>query len=567
MNNTYYEIDFIDRTYEFTVTGNIVENNNLCSYQILHYVDDCANFLKNPIVDIIKNDDYSNPLIFHGTSHTDVFEVGIDVELNDKLDVWIDTDQGEQYRRVYVENDEDFLFHSYKSWDLDVRVYDINTSGYVSGAKVSVKQECRINGYQPYTYGTTNLYGYVKTFDLSNQPYQVKVEKEGYNTFGYSTINAGFDAQHTNIKGTGNGTIGEPPNGGEGGGGDTVLPQTECSILWTDNDTKSITEINNTVGARLYFMAPNCSATLYIESRNTNTHAWDVETYIGLSPLQTGYSQIIPSDWIYSETKRYRGRLYAFDCGCDATDDLKVWHTSDPNITVIANLSANVMFRHKIGGSYINPSSPIHILSDASSNNTTLLNINLQLFNESVKVDEISYTFFDYYDSGSFNPIKWEPNYGFTAGYNYCVYMYSNNILVDFDTVFANATGDNPFDTGNALTVKVYDQSSYPLQYSTVYVESWGTLDTGATNEVIFTGLGDDTYEYRAIKGGYLDRGFYSITLTSDATVSYILDIIDTEHAVRDIRLSDNEIKDMLVPVVFFILILLLVGVLIDAVN
>ena len=579
VNNTNYKIEFSDtHTYEFTCTGDEVYNRDLCGYQILYYVDDCANFLKNPLIDIIKNDNYADPLIYQGTSNTDVFIIGTDVQLNDKLDIYIDTDQGTQFRRVYVELGEDTLYHGYKSWNLNIKVYDVNTSGYVGGAKVSVSQDCRINDYQHNTYGATNVYGLVKTFDLSNQNYKVKVEKENYNTFGWSTISPNFDAQQTdyplriNIQnsslGGGNGSIGDPDGDGDGTGGDDdePLPQTLCSIGWFSNDQKPISEINDTQDARLYFMASNCSTELFIDSRDVGNHVWVTESALPLTPKQTGYVQLTSANWTYPETKRYRGRLYSYDCGCDVTDDLKVWDALDPNTTSITNLSSYVWFRHTIG-SYVNPSSPIVIKSSAESNNTTLLNINLKLFNESVKVDEISYTFFDYYVNSKFTSINWEPNYEYSKGYNYSIYMYSNDILVDFDTVSTHIDDDSPFDTGHALTVKVYDQSAYPIQYSTVYVESWGALDTGSVSEITFSGLGDDDYNYKVIKSGYLDRGYFVVTMTTDKTVSYILDIISSEHVVKDIRMSNSSIRDMLYPIVFFILIMLLVGVLIDAVN
>ena len=60
---------------------------------------------------------------------------------------------------------------------MGIKVYDINTSEFIDGAKVSVSQDCRINEYPLSTFGFTNSYGFVKTFDLSNQEYQVKVEK------------------------------------------------------------------------------------------------------------------------------------------------------------------------------------------------------------------------------------------------------------------------------------------------------------------------------------------------------------------------------------------------------
>lgn len=572
VNGTNYKIEFSDtHSYEFTCTDNIVYNRDLCDYQILYYVDDCANLFKNPYIDIIVNDNYADPFISGGTSNTDVLIIGTDVELNDKLDIWIDTDQGSQFRTLYASNGENTLFHSTKSWDLSVTVYDINTSAYISGAKVCVDQDCRINDYAHLSCGTTNAFGLVKTFDLSNQNYRVKVEKEGYNTFGYQTISANFDAQTTNIPlrinlqnsslGGGNGSVGDPDGDDTGTGGDGAdsLPNTTCSIGWFSNDQKSISEINDTQDARLYFMAGNCSCELILESRNTVTHLWDVESTLPLTPKQTGYVQFTSANWTYPITKRYRGHLHGFSCGCDATDTLKVWDAADPNTTTITNLSCNVRFRYA-HGSYINPSTPIKIASRAASNNTTLLNINLQLFNGTVKVDEISYTFFDYYRDSQFKSINWEPNYEFASGHRYCVYMYSNDILVDFDTVYANATDGNPFDTGNTLCVHVFDQSSMPLANSYVYIDGWDVKPTGTDNKVCFSGMPPDIYNYRATKPNYQDRGLSSVTMDVDKVVNYVLDKISDVHSVSTARLTNREIKSIYLPLMYLLFIMILLG-------
>lgn len=558
-------------TYEFIMNGTpIIYDYNMCDYQILHYVDDCSNLLINPLITIIKNDNYADPLILDGTSCTDVFIVGEDVELNDKLDIWIDTDQGCQYRKIYAGNKEDFLYHSFKSWNMDIKVYDINTSGYVSGAKVSVKQDCRINDYPHYTYGITNSYGYIKTYDLSNQQYQVKVEKNGYNIFGWQTINAGFDAQQTNIplrinlqnstQGDGNGTIGDPDGDNDGTGGDneTSLPETPCSIGWFNNSNNTISEINDTQDARLYFMAGNCTNKLYLERWND---AWIIIEDWTLPAKETGYKQLTSANWTQGETTIYRGRLWAYSCACDATDQLKIWNVSDDNVTIFENLTSNVHFRHKIGGQYINPNTPISILSYAASNNTTLMNIDLKLYNETVLVDTISYDVFDYWDGDSFNPLEWKPNYDYVPGFNYTVRMYGlNDALLDIDTVYANATGDNPFDTGNILCVHVFDQSSMPLANCYIYVEGWDNKPTGTDNKICFSGMPDDTYNYRATKPDYQDRGLSSVSVTSDKVVNYILDKISDVHSVSAARLTNRQIKDMYLPLMYMLFICILFG-------
>jgi len=578
LNQSNYKLVF-DNVYEFEFVCNgsdIEYNYDLCDYQILYYVDDCANLLKNPHIYIIKNDDWDNYLVSNGTSNTDVFLIGTDVELNDKLDIYIDTDQGTQHRTIYAEIGEDTLYHSFKSWNLGVTVYDINTSEYVSGAKVSVKQDCRINGYPCNTYGLTNSYGFVKTFDLSNQNYQVKVEKEGYNTFGWQTIYTNFDAQHTeyvlrvnlqdSTKGDGNGTVGDPddPNDGDGTGGDSddELPQTPCSIMWTDDNNKSISEINDSQDARLHYIAGNCSNLLYFEYYDTDTGMWEK---IGDSTLLTakefGFKQYTPVNWTKDETTVYRGRLWAYSCGCDAVDQIKVWNISDENITIFDNLTANVFFRHKIGGQYINPNAPISIISYATSNNVSLMNIELKLFNESTEVDNVNYDVFTWWDGDSFNPAVWEPNYEYVAGFNYTVRMYGlNNALLDVDTVYANATGDNPFNTGNTLCIEVFDQNNMPLADSYVYIEGWDTKPTENDNNVCFSGLPDNTYHYRATKPAYQDRGFFTVDLTSDDTVSYILDKISDVHSVSDARLTNLQIKRLYLPLMYLLLIMILFG-------
>jgi len=305
-------------------------------------------------------------------------------------------------------------------------------------------------------------------------------------------------------------------------------------------------------------MAGNCTNILYVEYWNDG---WIIDSQWTLTPKETGYKQFTSANWTAGETTIYRGRLWAYSCACDANDQLKVWNATDENITIFENLTANVLFRHKIGGQYINPNAPISILSYASSNNTTLMNIDLKLYNETTLVDTISYDVFSWWDGNSFNPVTWKPNYEYAAGFNYTVRMYGlNDALLDIDTVFANATGDNPFDTGNTLCVEVFDQNNMPLANSFVYVEGWDTKPTGNDNKICFSGMPDDTYNYRATKPSYQDRGFLNVDLDSDKTVNYILDKISEVHSVSDARLSNTQIKNIYLPLMYLLFIMILIG-------
>ena len=189
------------------------------------------------------------------------------------------------------------------------------------------------------------------------------------------------------------------------------------------------------------------------------------------------------------------------------------------------------------------------------------MNIDLKLYNETALVDTISYDTFSWWDGNSFNPIEWEPNYDYTAGFNYTVRMYGlNNTLLNIDTVFANATDDNPFDTGNTLCVHVFDQNSMPLANCYVYIEGWDTKPTGTDNKICFSGILDNTYNYRATKPEYQDRGLSSVTLDTDKVVNYILDKISDVHSVSVARLSNKQIKDIYLPLMYLLFIMILLG-------
>ena len=210
----------------------------------------------------------------------------------------------------------------------------------------------------------------------------------------------------------------------------------------------------------------------------------------------------------------------------------------------------------------MNPSSPINIKAYAASNNTSLLDIDLYLYNETILEDSISLDYFDFYVNGEFDHYRWNPNHEYAPMRNYTVKMrwFWNDALIDIDTVYTNATGDNPFDTGHTLTVSVFDQRSIPLSYSTVYIEGWGTESTGSDHKVSFSGLGNEEYHYRATKPDYRDRGFSVIEMTADAAVNYILDQISTVHQVKDARYTDQDMKSIYLPMMYVLLICILFG-------
>lgn len=517
--------------------------------------DDCGNPLQNATTTIFTN---NVEQIYQGTDNPITINEAGNYDRYDKFSVIIDTHDMAVEKTVYA--DDEFntfnLYHNNVDWDLQTIVYDNDTKDELEGVKVSINQDCRINGYPTYTYGLTNAYGFVSSAQLSNQNFTVECEKSGYKDYS-SLFVSNFDAQVSTYLVE----IYLDDTSSEYDGNQTI-PEAPCSTAWSNNSNVVIHEINSSEDARLHYMAGDCTTLLYLERWSDAADMWlMVGSSITLDPFETGYIQYTTANWTEGETTLYRGRLWALHCYCDDTSTLKVWDTSDNNQITFKNLTANVQFKNKLSGHQVDPEKAIIIYAYAASNNTSLCNIDLELYNESTKVENISLTFFDWYISSTFTTYKWYPTYEYADGYNYTVKMIGfNDALLDIDNVFANTSSGSQFDPKNTLTVTVKDHHGNPLTYSTVFIEGWGSQASGNSDTVTIVGLSDGDVQYKTTKSGYIASIWQTITFSgADESVECIL-VKDSLTIGKGLKMTDSKIKSFLIPGLYLLLILILVG-------
>jgi hypothetical protein len=482
------------------ITFNEVSTPHPQANSTFYLYDDCGNLLQNPTTTIFRN---MTEQIYQGNDNPITINEAGNYNRYDKFSVVIDTHDMAIEKTVYADDEFNiyYLTHPNVDWELQTFVYDNFTSNAIEFAKVSINQTCRIDDYPTYTYGLTNDYGFVTSYQLSNQNFTVECTKTDYKDY-YGEFTANFDAWNSTyfIEIYLDNTTSE-----EGYDGNETLPDTPCSTAWSNNDNLIISEINDTEDARLHYMAGSSTTLLYLERWSESTQLWMLEgSSITLDPYEIGYIQYTPVNWTEDKTTIYRGRLWSLNCYCDDTSTLKVWNSTDGNETIYDNLTVSIRFLSKIGGHYVNPNAPIQIKAYAASNNTSLLTIDLELYNESTKVDNISLTFFDWYVDSQFKVYKWNPNYDYADGFNYTVKMIGfNGALLAIDHVYTNASGDSPYNTNNELTVFVKDNYNQQIPYTTIFIEDWGSIATGTHNYATVTGLSDGDYQYKATKSGY----------------------------------------------------------------
>lgn len=522
--------------------------------------DDCGNKLINATTTIFIG---MSEQIYQGNDNPIILYEGTDYDRYDELRVVIDTHDLAVEKVVYA--DEAFntfnLYHNHVDWNLNMRIYDNGTYDPLNQVAVTICSDCRIGGYQLCSMGFTNPYGVVTTYQLANQNFTIWCTKNGYNDYSH-TFTAGFDAWSSTYVVD----IYLDNDTTPGGDGNETLPYLPCTLAWSDTNNVVISEINDTETARLHYFAANCSTILYFERYSPSIDMWLIESTTQVSPYTGGYVSKTPLNWTQGETTLYRSRLWALHCVCDEVCTLQVWNSTSQNETIYENLTANTRFLDKIGGTYVDPQNDVRTRSYAAANNTTLLNINLEFYNESVMVDNISLSTFDWYVGGVFVPYAWNPDYDYAPDHNYTIKMVGfTGTILDIDTVYTNSSENNPSNPHNSLTIYVKDHHNNPLTHSTVFVETWGSIATGNTDFVVISGLTDGTYNYKATKAGYQSSGWDNVALDDeDKTVTYKI-TKETTSTISGYKLKEDEIKAFFLPLLYLLLIMIVIGGLINA--
>jgi hypothetical protein len=201
----------------------------------------------------------------------------------------------------------------------------------------------------------------------------------------------------------------------------------------------------------------------------------------------------------------------------------------------------------------------VEIVCNAASNNTTLLDLDIELYNGSILVDYINLTWADF--SGA--TIKWfyiwKPDYDYASGYNYTTKMIGHNgyvLRTDHVDCFTE-------DRKNKLTIYVKNQYGTNLDNCFVFLEGWGSLSTGSLNYNSYEGLNNGYYRFKATKPDYTGTGWDDITISdSDEIVTYVLTAVDSEagSATQPQKINDDALQNLYLIAMAGLLIFVLIG-------
>lgn len=565
LNGGNYKLIFSDaHEYEFNPTSDTVYDYDACRYYTLNLLDNCANPLNNPYTTIFRNTD---DLIYDGYDNPISLLIGTDVNIADCLDIIIWTCDGNIMYTDYAEEIEKDLYHPTIAWFLDVHVVDDNTGADISQAKVVKSQDCSII-LPNIGYIFTNTGGHAIFGGLSNSGIGLTVEKDGYNSYSGSIgIGDCFNCQSEGAVVTieMNSTTGESTeefNNGthndstaDGTGGET-LPDNHswgCGVYFKNVDGNIVGSIQDTdAHVDMYYWIKGCNATLKFQSQIYTYWYTDQEYSVSNNTFE--YRRIYNADFS-DHTISYRGFIYNETCECNDIQILRVLNNTYEEETHYENLTSHCWIWDKLSGNEIDYRSDIMCVIYANSTNSTLLNITAYFMNGTNMVDSKVLNWADFVTGSPKWYYTWYPDYEYVSGYNYTLNITGfDGYQLDTDEVW---TADI---IGNTLTVNVKDNYGTPLQYSTVFIEGWGSIATGSNIYSEVTGLPDGNVQYKATKSGYIASSWDTVTLAgANEEVTCVL-VAAADTSVIGQKMADAEIKSLFIPLMYILFIFMILG-------
>jgi hypothetical protein len=580
-NNTDYKLVFGDgHEYEFTYNGtSIVYDYNLCDYITINFYDRCSTHIKDlqifywsttdPVVNLTRVDGYQ----------WDGFLFGDNVEIGDNiyiLCVWYDGSQ--KYVYTITESPKTINIVDIPiDYEMGIRTVT-NTGVPISGVRVSINQDCNYGGTQ----NKITSGGWCWFNDCSNTGGSLTVSKPGYKTatmpfptlmataWQYRTsyiITLELDGSANDTQGDFNDTIIDM--------GEVIIPGVEYDLDGNNSDLHG--------GVEIWFVDESGYRTTSIADTDSYVDLWFVNKNSGNSPMALEFQQSYTGNYYWDELswnipykkfgfKRiynvnftphnyyYRGNIY--------NDSLSQWNrikylevgnkTLDEEIHY-ENLTTHLWFQHATIDHKMDYRNDIEIVCNAASNNSTLLDLDIELYDNAVLVDYINLTWADFAGASIKWFYVWYPNHDYVTGHNYTTKMvgYDGYILrTDHVDCYTDAVIRK-----NKLTIGVKDRFGNNLNNCYIYLEDWGSLPTGSTYYNSYEGIDNGYYRYKASKSGYTGTGWADITMSDDdEIVWYTLTEDHTNLSTTQQKLTDDDIKGMFFPLMFFLLICIIFG-------
>jgi hypothetical protein len=578
-NETNYKLIFGDgHEYEFLYNGTpIVYNYDICECITMNFYDRCETPVKNL------------QLFYWTTTYSTVMSTIVDGSVWEELVFGNNVEIGDTVYiiPIWYDGTQKYTFTASESpMQMDITnipityemgVKTVTEAGApISGVQVSVSQSCAYDG----TKNKVTSEGWAWFTGCSNTGGSLTVSKSGYKsaTMPFPTLMATAWQYRTSyiismaIDGSANDTSGDF--------NDTIIdisevvtPDQEYDL---DNNNEGLHD-----GVEIWFTNENGNRCTKISDTDTYVDLWFVnknsnessmilefqESYTGNYYYETlnwsinynkfGFKRIYNIDFI-PYYFYYRGKIYNNSLSqWDRIRHLDVRNETKEEEEHYENLSTCIWFRHATVDHKIDYRNDIEIVCNAASNNTTLLDLDIELYNGSILVDYINLTWADFSGASIKWFYIWEPNYDYASGYNYTTKMIGYNGYV-LRTDHVDCFTD---DRKNKLTIGVKDKYGDTLNNCYIYLENWGSLPTGNTYYNAYEGIDNGDYRYKASKSGYSSAGWDEVNLTDeDKIVWYVLSEDYTNTSIATTKFTDDDIKGFFFPLMFFLLICIILG-------
>jgi hypothetical protein len=555
-NNTDYKLIFSDgHEYEFSyIDTAITYDYSICNYITLNFKDNCGNLLPETWGRwYTPNESFSN--LFHTSSGS--YDILYDNP--DYLELQVFSAIGKLWYNIANPQETSYTILNDKiAWHNNIYINDGNTSAKIEDALVTFSQDCIIDSsIYPVRQKYSNADGYACFGQCELDMAYITVTATGYKPLSDSISPIHLDA--FNLGQTTIATlypVDDPTNESTLTESGTIAT---TYIYFQDNSshhTNSILDTDEYVD--LYYYNNNSeSAAMTLKFRKYNIYTGFIDLLSWNIPHDTsGYKRIYNANFS-DHTYSYRGYLYNVEIdGWNRIKHLSVRNETKEEIDHYQNLSTNLWFVNKNQEGSIDFREDLSIVAYANSDNSSLLEISLELYNNSVYVDHINLTWADFVSADTKWFYEWEPDHAYVDEHNYTVRMHGYDYYL-LKTDFINASDYRK----NKLTIIVKDRAGNNLNNAYIFLEGYGSLSTGISYYNSYEGLDNGDYRYKASKSGYTGAGWDNVNLTEgDEIVAYILTSDTGNTTYIPIKTSDADIQSFFFPMMFILFIFILMG-------
>ena len=444
-------------------------------------------------------------------------------------------------------------------WKLKVIVQNESDGELIEDAMVKIDQSCYCTSGNS-TRQKKTVSGMSQFEDMSLQDASLFVMASGYkileeNSTGYNVFlsgRAGFDSKTWIVK---------MANSSCNNSSTWYESAANTSIFFKDVDGNRTSQILDTDAyVDLYYSNNNTdesNMTLKFQSTSTHTYFIDERTY-DIPWGESGYKRIT-TGYFTPQSYSYRAIMYNSSIyGWNITIPLTVRNGTSEEEHNYQNLTTNMWVVYAEDGK-IDYREDIRVAVHAKSINTTLMAIDVELWDNGVYKKKVNLTAMDF--SGASIPYLyiWSPSYNYESGHNYSVRMYGYDRTL-LKTDYVECITDT-VTRKNKITIKVKDRAGNNLDNAYVYLEDWGSLSTGSTNYNVYDGITNGDYRYKATKSGYTGGGWEEVTVNDgDEFVVYTLTGDYTNTSMTAQKFGDEEIKSFFFPLMYFLMICIVLG-------